>query len=86
MKMSVVPIRSKENPVQAHGKYFCEVNTKKDVNEVIEFILNNKLLNEFEIVIEAVENGKEYNLYFFGKDQSKEQFVEGLKLMLVDNI
>lgn len=86
MKLSVVPIRSKENPLPAHGKYFCEVNRKTEVNEVIKFILDNKQLNEFEIVVEDMENRKKYNLYFFGAIQTKEQFVQGLKLMLMDNI
>ena len=86
MNISVVPIRSKENIVQAHGKYFCEVNNDAQINSVIRFILGNKQLNEFEIVIEGMENKKKYNLYFFGKDQSKEQFIEVLRLMLKNNI
>jgi len=85
MKTSVVPIRSKENPIPVRGKYFCEVNTQEDVTEVITFIMDNIQLNEFEIVIEEMEK-KKYNLYFFGKDQTKEQFVEGLRIMLMHNI
>ena len=86
MKTSVVPIRSKGNPFPVHGKYFCEVNTEKDIEEVITFILSNTQLNEFEILVEEMENKKKYNLYFFGKDQTKEQFVEGLRIMLMHSI
>lgn len=84
MIVSVVPIISWKSPVNVLGIYSYHVNTKTDINSIIQIIMSNKELNEFVVIVK--DSKKEYMLYFFGKDQTKEQFVEGLRIMLMHSI